>query len=258
MTSGQKIHEFWRSEKGLHINIKELRASIAAVQSLAKAGETVYLTIDNQVAYSYLKKGGGKLSIFNNLMRPFLTWCHQNKINLVPNWVKSENMLADEISRWEIDRGDYTLKKSNFRKMTGIFANKNFIPKVDFFASPGNSQLEAFVSRWAHSQAIAVNALECPLGGFTHVYANPPWKLILAWLVRLKKNPHVQSLTVVPLWAGSVWWPLLIRLHNKKYPVVKISPVWGMFSNFLGEPMPPPPQMAPDLSCVIGEGLQRK
>jgi hypothetical protein len=58
LTSGAKLHEFWRSEKGLHINIKELKASISAVQSLAKPGETVFLTVDNQVAYSYLRKGG--------------------------------------------------------------------------------------------------------------------------------------------------------------------------------------------------------
>jgi hypothetical protein len=58
LTSGEKLQEFWRSERGLHINIKELKAAIAATQSLAKQGETVFLTIDNQVAYSYLKKGG--------------------------------------------------------------------------------------------------------------------------------------------------------------------------------------------------------
>ena len=52
LTSGAKLHEFWRTEMGLHINIKELKASIAAVQSLAQPGETVYLSVDNQVAYS--------------------------------------------------------------------------------------------------------------------------------------------------------------------------------------------------------------
>ncbi len=66
LTSGQKLHEFWRTEKGLHINIKELKAAISAVHSLAKKGETVHLTIDNQVAYSYLRKAGGKLPQFNS------------------------------------------------------------------------------------------------------------------------------------------------------------------------------------------------
>ena len=239
-TSGKKLHEFWRSEKGLHINIKELKASISAVQSLAQPGETVFLSIDNQVAYSYLKKAGGKLSPFNSLMRPFLTWCYKNKVTLVPNWVRSQDMIADSISRWEIDKGDYTLRKCIFQKICGIFAKNKFCPTVDMFASPGNSQLKKFVSRWPHSQATAVNALECNLDNFSQVYANPPWKLVLAWLTRLKSNPRLTCLTIVPLWAGSPWWPLLVRLHDKKYPVVKVNPVWGMFSHCLGEEMPPP------------------
>ena len=240
LTSGAKLHEFWRSEKGLHINIKELKASIAAVQSLAKPGETVFLTVDNQVAYSYLRKGGGRLPVFNSLLRPFLTWCHQNSISLVPNWVKSEEMLADSISRWQVDRGDYTLRRSIFQKVCGIFAASNFQPVVDCFASPGNAQLPKFISRWPHSQATAVNALECSLEHWKMVYANPPWKIILPWLIRLKQNPHLQCLTVVPFWVGTVWWPLLIRLQDRKFPAVKVPPTWGMFSNCLGEEMPPP------------------
>jgi hypothetical protein len=57
--TGQIVQEFWRSEIGLHINIKELKAAVAAVQSLAKPGEVVHLSVDNQVAYHYLRKGGG-------------------------------------------------------------------------------------------------------------------------------------------------------------------------------------------------------
>ena len=58
LSSGRTLQEFWRDKSGLHINIKELEAAIAAVKSFAKPGETVFLAIDNQVAYSYLKKGG--------------------------------------------------------------------------------------------------------------------------------------------------------------------------------------------------------
>ena len=42
----------------MHINVKELRAAINTVKSLAKTGETVDLTVDNQVTYFYLLKGG--------------------------------------------------------------------------------------------------------------------------------------------------------------------------------------------------------
>ena len=35
LTSGQNLQEFWRTKKDLHINIKELKAAIAATRSLA-------------------------------------------------------------------------------------------------------------------------------------------------------------------------------------------------------------------------------
>ena len=104
ITSGRQLQEFWRTEKGLHINIKELKAAISAVQSLARPGETVHLAVENQVAYSYLRKGGGRLPHFNGVLRPFLKWCQANHLNLVPNWVRSEDMLADGLSRWAYDK----------------------------------------------------------------------------------------------------------------------------------------------------------
>jgi hypothetical protein len=238
-SSGQKLQEFWRTEKGLHINVKELKAAIAATQSFAKAGETVYLSIDNRVAYSYLKKEGGKLPHFNVLMRPFLRWCHEKRITLVPNWVASEDQLADGLSRWKVDPGDYTLNLSIFCQIQKLLASKGFQPEVDMFASPGNHKLQKFVCRWPHHQAWAVNALECPLNNLKKVYANPPWKLILPWLVRLKMNPEVQCLTIVPHWVGVSWWPLLVQLHMKEFPVIQVQPQWGLFLNCHGEEMPP-------------------
>jgi hypothetical protein len=239
LSSGAQLQEFWRSEKGLHINIKELKAAIAAVQSLARPGENVFLSIDNQVAYSYLRKEGGRLPKFNSLMRPFLNWCHSQKIKITPNWVRSEEMLADGLSRWGFDRGVYTLNLTIFQEMLKIFSDAKFSPTVDMFASPGNKKFPQFVSRWPHHQAVAVNALECPLQQFRDVYANPPWSLILQWLMRLKSNPHLICLTVIPQWVGTVWWPLLTRLRIRNTPVVLIEPREGLFQNCLGEDMPP-------------------
>ena len=239
LNSGRCLQEFWRSEKGLHINVKELRAAISAVQGLAKPGEVVHLAVDNQVAYSYLKRGGGRCPHFNEILRPFLVWCPEKKIVLNPNWVKSEDMLADGLSRWSYDKGDYTLDKKLFHRILKIFQSSDFSPLVDMFASPGNKQLDNFVSRWPHSEATAINALETSLCPFQKVYANPPWNLIFPWLQRLWTNPHLTCLTTVPLWVGSPWWPLLTRLHVRKTPVVVVRPRWGMFKNSLEEDMPP-------------------
>lgn len=74
-------------------------------------------------------------------------------------------MLADGLSRWSYDRGDYTLDRGLFLHLIQLTSRSGFTPEVDMFASPGNAQLEKFVCRWPHHQALAINALETPLGG---------------------------------------------------------------------------------------------
>ena len=167
------VHEFWRSEGHLHINVKELHAAMATVQSLAKPGEEVHLDVDNSVAYSYMKKMGGRKLHLNALMRPFLKWCAEKRIQLHVNQVKSAEMQADTLSRWSFDHGDYSLNPKIFKNILHIFYPK-VIPEIDMFASPGNRKLTKFVSRWPHHQAWGHNALEMSLEQVTCCYANPP------------------------------------------------------------------------------------
>jgi len=46
------VHAFWREV--LHINVKELRAAIATIKSLAVEGDHVLLQVDNSVTYVHL------------------------------------------------------------------------------------------------------------------------------------------------------------------------------------------------------------
>ena len=57
--TGQFVQEYWREESYLHINVKEMKAAINTVQSLAKPNDKVLLCVDNQVIFYYLQKGGG-------------------------------------------------------------------------------------------------------------------------------------------------------------------------------------------------------
>jgi hypothetical protein len=81
-----------------------LEAAINTVKSFAREKETVLLSVDNKVAFHYLL-GGGKLPHLNKIIRPFLTWCQERLINLQVEWVPSQEMLADKLSRWTMDRG---------------------------------------------------------------------------------------------------------------------------------------------------------
>ena len=56
-------------------------------------------------------------------------------------WVPSQEMLADHLSRWDKDPGDYTLKEEIFQKILAAF-QKQINPSVDMFPSPGNAKLK--------------------------------------------------------------------------------------------------------------------
>ena len=64
------VHDFWRKKRTLHINYKELEAAVATVKSLVQPGESVKLCVDNTVAYSYLKKWGGRVQGLNSVLKP--------------------------------------------------------------------------------------------------------------------------------------------------------------------------------------------
>jgi len=99
LVEGTTLHEFWRDQQGLHINVKKLFAALQTVRSLAKKGEKVHLGVDNSVANSYIRKSAGRKSVFNQLMRPFLLWCQDRDIQVEVNLVKSAEMKADGLSR---------------------------------------------------------------------------------------------------------------------------------------------------------------
>ena len=75
LRTGGAVQEFWRSAQGLHINVKELSAAVQTVKSLTKPKERVLLGVDNSVAFSYSKKGGGRKTHLNLLMQDLWEWC---------------------------------------------------------------------------------------------------------------------------------------------------------------------------------------
>jgi len=173
LVTGKKVQEYWRSESEQHINLKEMKAAISTVQSLSQPNEDVLFRVDNQVIFHYLRKRGRRKNPFNTLLQPFFLWLLKNNVRLQVQWVPSENCLADPLSRWGQDRGDYSLDKTLFHKIRKFF-QKFITLETDLFASPGNKKLEKFVSRWPHWQAAAVDALQCSLAASSGECETPP------------------------------------------------------------------------------------
>jgi hypothetical protein len=71
------------------------------------------------------KKKGGDCPPFNRLMRPFLLWCQSKNIRIIPNWVKSQDMLADSITRV---RGLH-FRQKDFSSDLQIICRTSFTPK---------------------------------------------------------------------------------------------------------------------------------
>ena len=249
-SSGAMVHDFWRQKRTLHINYKELEAAVATVKSLAQPGESIKLSVDNTVAYSYLKKWGGRVQGLNKVLKPLWHWCKEKDIDVCVEWVPSNEMKADAISRWVKDPEDCTLNPHIFNRMLQVLGSQ-IQPQVDMFASPGNAKLPLFCTRWPHYQAHLVDALRCPLGTLREVYGNPPWSIISQWLHRLKANPQVVCLLVVPYWVSATWWPLLIKLSKPKTKCILFPPQKGMFANCWGECLPKPKW---PLACLIVSG----
>ena len=61
--SGQYVQDFWRTERGLHINMKELSAAIATVKSLATPHDHVHLLVDNPPPAPTSETVGGATNI---------------------------------------------------------------------------------------------------------------------------------------------------------------------------------------------------
>ena len=163
----------------------------------------------------------------------------EKQLHIQVESIRSEEDQADCWSIVPLDKGDYTIDRNLFRflkEKLSIFID----PQVDMFASPGNHQLERFVSKYPHWEAITSDALNCSLKTFQKIYANPPWSVILQWLNRLWVNPHLTCLMITPYWVGAPWWPLLVKLHSPHTPAFLIPPYNGMFVNCHGKLMRAP------------------
>ena len=102
--------------------------------------------------------------------------------------VKSSEDLADGPRRWSKDKRDYTMDEKKFHDLLQKMKKAKKHPQVDMFASPGNHQLQKFVSRYPHWQAMEIDALKWPLERIQCCYANNPWSVIGRLLHRLREK----------------------------------------------------------------------
>ena len=144
---GLPIQYSWsEQEKRKHINWLELRAARYALLELASPGILVQLQIDNIMVITFIWKMGGTHSLSLCKESPLL-WreaIRRNITILPPQWLSTmENTEADFLSRHRLQRLDFKLISSEFRR---ICHKLQVWPTLDAFASRGTHQIPRYMT----------------------------------------------------------------------------------------------------------------
>ena len=174
--TGSIVQEYWRDQGGLHINVKELQAATHTVRSLAKPGEVVHLCVDNSVTYYYLKKGGEDPPLECNLKT--LPVMVHDKQPPSAGFIGQKSRLPGRCSFKMGPRKRGLLPEPPAIQLLG----EENVPLGEaqhrYVCQSRQSQIQKFISRFPHWQAIGVDSLHCPLDKYCQIYANPPWSAI--------------------------------------------------------------------------------
>ena len=168
----------WNStEAKLHINYLELLAVSFGVRSFFKSSSPTSLLIrcDNIPTVSYINHmGGTKSHYLCNLALDLWDYCLSHNIWLRAVYFRgSDNVNADNLSRYFSDNHDYYLSHSWFTK---LHSHLDFCLEMDLFASRLHHNLPRYPSRLPDPDAESIDAFSFPWSG--NIYLFPPIVLL--------------------------------------------------------------------------------
>lgn len=206
------VQGFWTvAERAKSINEREMIAAERVLKAFLKWHRLQDLSIrlftDSVVACTYLNNMGGKFAHLRAVARRILEICELRKVRLVVEHLQGiHNVVADRLSRWPMDRSDWSLNRTVFS-----YLDRRWGPhSIDFFATRNNAQLPRFVSWAADDAATYVDALQ-NLHRKENGYANPPFAVIGQVLEKLWRTSRELTI-IVPAWPGQPWWPRLLEM----------------------------------------------
>ena len=128
-------------EKGLHINVLELKAVFLALRHFKDQcqDQTVLVATDNSTVVAYINKQGGTHSAeMCALLWRIMTWCHHSHITLKARHIPGcLNVMADLLSRSnQVQSTEWSLHPQVFEQIS----QKWFTPHVDLFATRSEPQ----------------------------------------------------------------------------------------------------------------------
>lgn len=196
------------SEKQLHINELELLAIYYALQSFESGkSERILIRSDNTTAISYVNNYGGcRATGCNSVAKNIWKWAETHKIRLFASYINTkENVIADFLSRQEVDSSDFQLNIKYYRKICETFG----APDVDLFATRLTRQCKTFVSWLPDPESSAVDAFTIQWSN--NFYSFPPFCLINRVLNKIIED-QVFGVVVVPNWCAQSWYPRYMKM----------------------------------------------
>ena len=124
---------------------RELKATELVLKSPADKleGKECRHRTDNQAA-ARIMEFGSKVPELHGIALDISSFCRQNNIRLVPEWIpREQNEKADFYSKL-IDTEDWMLSHEVFKEMDMVWGPHT----LDCFASQCTKQLDRFCSRW--------------------------------------------------------------------------------------------------------------
>ena len=108
-------------EKLLQINCLELLGATHAIKAFCRERREmmIHLRLDNSTAIAYINHlGGTRSSTLCSIATDLWSWCLDRKLFLLASHVPGvQNTLADHLSRSVVDRHDWILNRSVFKKL---------------------------------------------------------------------------------------------------------------------------------------------
>jgi len=217
------IQRAWNeSELPNHINWKELMTAFIAISEWKEklSGKKIIIKTDNQVAFYYLKKAGGKIPTLNLIVKQLYQILLEYRIQLYQiTWIPSEeNVFADLLSRGR-DVLEWELDQNIFNMITEKFGHLD----IDRFASDFNFKIKRFNAINHQYGKLAEN-----LDAFSQSwkrernFINAPFNLIPRILRKIKEEKAF-AVMIIPNWKSQIWFNLAMEL-TKEMMEINLSP----------------------------------
>ena len=193
-----------------HINVKELKAALFCLESLAKYVENSHIKLlsDNSTTVACINKFGTSKSLACDLVaQDIWRWAIARNNHITSAHIPGKiNLEADEESRRIEIHTEWQIKPSIFQHVCRVL---EFCLEVDLFASRLNTQLPKYMSYRPDPGCIAIDSLS---ENWTNLefYAFPPFAIIPRTIQKIS-HENAKGILIVPDWPTQPWY---IRLKS--------------------------------------------